>query len=125
MREFNKALITSILVCGAVGGVFAIGKAFGSEALPSNSTIDCSELSGSPYVCVINHKNVGISGMTCPGWFTNAQNIPGGVIDPGEVAIIKFGSSKCDSGIDITFSDGHKQKIEGFNTDKNTFLHVK
>lgn len=119
-----KKVITVGILAGAVIGL-GIAVARSAETLPSSSTIDCSELSGSPYVCVINHKSVGIDGITCPGWYTNAQNIPGGLIDPGEVALIKFSSSRCDSGMEIHFNDGHKTTIQGFDTSKNTFLHVK
>ena len=119
----KKAVIAGI----AIGAIIGLGAAIAhaAEALPKDATIDASELSGSPYVAVINHKTVGIDGITCPGWYTNAQNIPGGVIDPSEVVLIKFSSSKCDKGIEVHFTDGHKTTIQGFDTSKNTFLHVK
>ena len=100
--------------------------AHAGDDITAFKTFDGSELNGSPYVAVLNHKDVGIKSLTCPGfWGTHAQNIPGGVIDPKEVTIIKFGASKCDTNIEVEFVDGHKTTIVGFDTSKNVILNVK
>ena len=89
------------------------------------SPIDCSVLSGTPYVCVRNARKVSVTGISCSGfWGTKMLSLPGGSIASGGTAIVNFDSGKCSNAIKVNTRDGQPFEINGFDTHTNTVLNI-
>lgn len=102
----------------------ASAKEHGDEEKVSLSPMDCSLLSGTPYICVRNPTHSVITGVACSGfWGTTAMSLPGGIINPGGTSIVKL-AAKCEKTLVIKKEDGTTFQIEGFDVNKNTTLSI-
>jgi hypothetical protein len=107
-----------------VGASHAEARNYQEEPAVAMESLDCSVLSGTPFVCVRNPSHASITGIACTGfWGTTAMSVPGAVIPPSGSAIVKF-AGKCEKTIKITKRDGTAFEITGFDVNKNTVLIV-
>jgi hypothetical protein len=121
MSVFSSASCLTVVLAGLALAAPAMAQAAGS---PQPMPVDCSALTGTPYVCVLNSRPVSVTGIACSGfWGTSPVSIPGGMIPPHGLTAISF-PSKCTKTMNITTRDGRSFAIEGFDVTKNTFLNI-
>lgn len=90
------------------------------------AVVDCSLLSGQPFVCVRNETRHTITNVTCVGnWGGKTPvSLPSGSIRPGVTAVVKFGSGRCDNQITVVFQGRNPRVFQGFDVETNTLLPV-
>ena len=93
-------------------------------AAHADNLVDCSVLSGTPYVCVRNSRPNSVTGISCTGfWGESPVSLPGGNIPSNGMTIVKM-PSKCQNKIQVKTRDGHVFTIEGFDVNANTVLNI-
>ena len=90
------------------------------------SAVDCSVLSGEPFVCIRNETTATITNITCVGSWggKTAISLPSGSIRAGTVAIVSFDSGRCNNTITVNFPNRNPRVFNGFDAKTNTILTV-
>lgn len=82
-----------VLVAGAVAGFLAMSGLFSGSAQAQVPDVNCAALINSPYMCIKNSSRYPVLGLQASSSQTYGANwimIPGGPIQPGGTAIVKF-----------------------------------
>jgi hypothetical protein len=79
------------------------------------SPVNCDVLKGTSEVCISNVSDFDITAINCEGWLDHPQQLPGGQIDSGTIAIVNFGARACKKDIEVTWSNHDKQSFPSKN----------